>query len=62
VVSSKDVAQRIEKQQRDLTALIDRIIRLRREKFTGKMVVVFENGVAKKVGIGETEQHKKVAT
>lgn len=53
-----DVAERIERQQRDLTALIDRICRLRREKFTGKMMVVFEDGKAVKFASKASEPIK----
>jgi len=56
IPSARDAAKRIEAQQRDLTELLGKVIKLRRERFSGKMVVVFNDGKAAKVGLKQTKQ------
>lgn len=50
-VSSQDAARAIERKQRDLTFMIRRLCELRRDRFTGRLVIEFRDGKAVKCGI-----------
>jgi len=49
--TTKDVARRIEGQQRDLTVTIRKLTELRRAGFSGRMVLRFEAGRITKYGL-----------
>lgn len=50
VVGAAEAARKIEEQQRDLTEMIGKLIKLRNQSVTGKLVAWFENGKIVKAG------------
>lgn len=44
IVGAADAAKRIEAHQKDLTEMIAKLIELRKAKFSGRFVLVYENG------------------